>query len=205
MKALVWPVAAALLFAFAAGCAHPQIDRDAEHELDEASTRAQARLVHGSCDGENAIGPGCGLVMRHALSEEFRNRFRDRACTNKSVEECENALRKRIDAEMARRYFAADWNGVATTCDLSPPKCDDPVVYERLLVASHNANVQKQYDDDYARIEGERAAKHREATEKDFVIASAAVGVADIALTGGRRCRSYPSAYTSAVVTVCNR
>lgn len=51
----------------------------------------------------------------------------------------QSAYQRLVDAELDRRYYAADWKGVAQACDLSPPKCEDAVVvYEKMLIDSHN-------------------------------------------------------------------
>jgi hypothetical protein len=194
-------IALTMLVPTVGGCAHAEIDRDAERQLDEASNRATARLVTGSCRG-SAIGPGCGLITRHAQSEDFREKFRARVCATKSTEQCEAALQRLIDAELQRRYFAADWRAVASTCDLSPPKCDDPVAYEKLLLASHNTNVQAKYDEESAQIEAERQAKQRAAVENDWATAALALDVAASITRPRPQCESYPSAFDG-TVTVC--
>lgn len=182
------------------GCGHAQIDREADRRIDEASARAQSKIVYASCP-DSAIGPDCGLLMRHATTEDFRAKFRDRACAAKTTEQCEVAFQRMLDAELARRYFAADWKSVAQDCDLSPPKCDDPATYEQLLLHSHNQAVQASFDRDQARIDADRRQRHAEANAR----AARAVGEVAFVLHDGPKCRSYPSAFGGATNTICTK
>jgi hypothetical protein len=106
-----------------------------------------------------------------------------------------------IDAELHARYAAADFVKVATTCDRSPPKCDDPVAYERLLLESHNASVQTRHADDEAVIEHKRHDAHFDADRR----ALALVGEVAAALSTEPKCRSYPSAFSEVTYTICAR
>lgn len=183
-----------------AGCAHDRIDREADRQLGDASLRAESQIIHPSCrDGK--IGSRCGLVNQRAMTEDFRTKFRDRVCQAKSPEDCEGAFRKMIDAELARRYYAADWRAVATDCDLSPSKCDDPVVYEKALMVSHNMGVYRGYDVEESRIEAERRAKHADADDRDLRV----LGEVAYALYPGPKCRAYPSVFSGVSNAICFR
>ncbi|HVJ92822.1 MAG TPA: hypothetical protein VM580_23640 [Labilithrix sp.] len=188
------------LLLFVSGCGHTQINRDADRQIDEAYARVQSQFAYASCQG-SAFGPGCGLIMRHAMTEDFRVKFRDHACRAKTTEQCEAALQRMIDAELARRYVAADWQAVAQECDLSPPKCDDPAVYEQLLVNSHNRAIQAKFDGDEARINAERRRRHEEANAR----AARTLGEISYLLHDGPKCRSYPSAFGGVTNTICTQ
>jgi hypothetical protein len=181
----------------AVGCSHPGIDRAAEREIDVASDRARSAIVYASCP-DSKLGPDCGLIIRFARTEDFRTKFRDRACQGKTSDECEAAFQRLIDAELERRYSAADWSAVARECDLSPPKCEDPAVYEQLLVGSHNRAIQGRFAEDEARINEERRRRQAEAHARDM----RALGEVAYLLHDGPKCRSYPSAF-GGTNTIC--
>jgi hypothetical protein len=184
-------------------CHASQIDARAASDLADARTSAERSIAYATCADGHAFGPNCGLILRISASDDFRVRFREKVCLEKTSEACEEAFGRLIDAELARRYFAADRAGVAQSCDLHPGFCDDGVAYEKLLMNSHNARIQAQYDGDADRIEAERTRAHH----VDNAAALAAVGGAldtVTALSGGTVCHSSPSVF-GGEVTVCSR
>ncbi len=184
----------------AAGCAHDRIDREADQRIDDASIRARSQVIEPSCrDGK--LGPRCGLVTQRAMTEDFRTKFRDRVCQARSSSDCQAAFEKMIDAELGRRYFAADEKAVTTECDLSPFKCEDPVVYEKMLMVSHNRGLYREFDVEEAEIEADRRAKHAEADARDLRV----LGEAAYALYPGPKCRAYPSVFGGMSNALCTR
>ena len=176
------------------------IDRHAEVQLDGATARANQAIVYARClDSE--IRPNCGYILRHTATDDFRAKFRERVCAAKDAEQCEIAFQRMIDAQLAQRYFAADWNAVGTDCDLSPPKCDDPIVFEQMLLHSHNTNVVSKFDAEAARVEADRRRKHAEQAERG----RRALGELAYLLHDGPKCRSYPSAFGNMTNTVCTK
>jgi hypothetical protein len=194
---LVIACAPALLLS---ACHATTIDSHANAELADTRRGAEHAIDYATCADGSRFGPNCGLIMRIAASDDFRERFRAKVCETKAQAECDDAYRRMIDAEMARRYFAADRAEVARTCDLHAGTCDDGVAYERLLLGSHNRHVQAQYAEDEARIEAERTAVHRADADD---AARAVVETMDL-LGGGTVCHSYPSAF-GGQTTVCGR
>lgn len=182
------------------GCRHGAIDRQHDAETVGAEGRATVAIVYTRCRGGAPFGSNCGLVVRHTAEESFRDRFRDRVCADKSAEECEAAFRRMIDAELQQRYYAANWTAVAAQCAHSPPKCDDPSVYEGLLMRSHNTAIEARFDVEQGRIEEERRTAHAEEHRRTEQT------VSEVAfwLLPGRTCRSYPSALSDATNTICS-
>lgn len=188
-------------FALLAGCHTSQINTRAEAQIDVARASAEAKMVYGSCDMRVTVP--CGLIMKLVSTDHYRTAFRDKFCASKSKEACQESYQRMIDAALAKRYWAADWNGVARHCALHPNACEDGVDYEKLLLSSHNAMVQQKYAEDVDRIEAEREAAHRADTAASIATAHAVLGtVAE--LSGKRVCRTYPS-LLGGFTTVCSR
>lgn len=187
-----------------AGCRSSAIDDRASDRISEAHTTAVRRAFSPTCPDRNVVAGNCGLVLKRAATEEFRIKFRDLKCVDKTTEQCELLYQRMLDASLKQRYRLADWNEVALTCDANPGKCDDPVAYELLLVDSHNYRVR----DDYAREENEierdrRVAQARHVNEQ-IAVAGMVAGTVAAATVRGPVCRSYPSAFTGVTTTVCS-
>lgn len=189
-----------LLPVLAVGCAHEHIDREADRRIDEATTRVRSEIIQPSCD-DGSFGARCGLVTQRVMTDDFRAKFRDRICQAKSSTECETAFQRMIVAELGRRYFAADGKAVETECGLSPFKCEDSVVYEKMLMVSHNRGLYRGFDVEEARIEADRRAKHAEAEGRDWRV----VGEVGYALYPGTKCRAYPSVFGGLSNALCRR
>ena len=186
--------------ALATGCHASTIDARADANLTEARVATEHQIAFATCADHSRIGPNCGLIMRIAASDDFRERFRAKVCARKTNEDCDLAYRRLIDAELAQRYFAADWGEVARACDLHPGRCDDAVAYEELLMNSHNTHLQAKYSEDEERIEAARRAAHR----ADEEAAVGAVLGAAMVIGGAQVCHSYPSAF-GGEATVCSK
>ena len=125
-----------------AACHATEIDVRAEAKLAESRTVAERRILYATCTDGAGLGAGCGLLTRVAGTDAFRAKFRDKVCEQKTREACQEAYERMIDAELERRYRFADHAAVDSECRLHPGRCDDGVAYEKLLMTSHNANVQ---------------------------------------------------------------
>jgi hypothetical protein len=189
-----------LLATVLSGCGAATIDQHYDAALAAADESAASQFVYATCPSSE-IGPSCGLILRHTAGDAFRERFRVRACKEKTPEACEDAYQRSVEAELGRRYFLADWAGVARQCDLSTPTCDDVVVYEKMLVQSHNDVVRMRSLDREAQIEAER----REAKARATRVALATAGEIAFALHPGPKCRTYPSVFSGVTNTVCTR
>jgi hypothetical protein len=192
---------------FLGGGCHAQgaarVDAIEDAKLADARQVTEQSIEYATCVDGSRIGPHCGLIMRVSSADDFRARFRDKICAGKTPDACDEAFRRMIDAELAKRYYAADGQGVQRVCDLHPGRCDDGVAYEKELMTSHNARVQARYAHAEEQIEGERALAHA----REQAAAIGAVGVAmdtAAALSGGTVCHSYPSAFGGST-TVCSR
>ncbi len=143
--------------------------------------------------------------LKHTAKESFREKFRQRVCKERNDEECQTAFNRYVDAHLARRYFAADWDKVTQYCDLNPTKCDDPVNFELALVDSHNATIRNAHAEEENRIEAERA--RRQAAYRAMVTETVIGVVNEVAYAThkGPKCRSYPSILTGDTLTTCSR
>lgn len=189
---------------FAAGCHRQAIDDRANQKVTQVLARAERAAVYPSCADHAPIGPGCGLYMKRASTEEFRILFRDAKCQGRAAEDCQALYQRAIDAWLAQRYISADWRAVALTCDANPGRCDDPAAYELLLLDSHNFHVR----DAAARAENEielgRRAAHRRDAREGVATLTAAVGTAALLTLGAPKCRTYPSVFEGVTTTICD-
>jgi len=191
-------------FAILTGACHAaDIDARADAKLADARASAVRQIDYVRCADGAPFGPGCGLVSRVAGTDAFRERFRAKVCGALTPDACQTAYDRMIDAELATRYPAADWQGVGRECDRRPGLCSDGVAYEKLLLSSHNARVQADYAEDEQKIDAERAAQHRADSEAAVRDVGALIDTAAV-LGGARVCHSYPSVF-GGEDTVCSR
>lgn len=186
-----------------AGCHSQAIDDHANDRLNNEHTYATRNARYATCPDRGVISGNCGLILRHASTEDFRVKFRDSKCVGKDEAACEAIYQRMLDAWLIKRYPLADWREVTLACDGDPGRCDDPVKYELLLVESHNVRIR----DDYARAENQIEAERREAQRRHAEAQSEGISQAltavAIATHGGPRCHSYPSAFSGVTTTVC--
>jgi len=196
---------AGLLF-FASGCAnvHATIDREANGERRSLEAWSDRMYAFASCK-DGGVGDRCGLIVEHTAKESFREKFRERVCAAQDADGCQKAFNRYVDAQLARRYFAADRDEVARTCDLGPPKCDDSIAFERLLLASHNAAVRVKHVEAEEQIEAERARRHNARNEEVAagLVAALAAGAAVTQLAA--KCKSYADVFTGRTLTTCSQ
>lgn len=191
------------LVPIALGCHHQAIDDHADAQLAEARSSAERAAVYPTCKNPQEITGGCGLVLKHATTEDFRTKFRDKKCTGRTDAQCETLFQRTIDAWLVQRYGLADFEAAARVCDSDPVRCDDPVQYELLLLDSHNKRVRE----GAARAELEIEAARREAHRRDGQATAEVVGTA-IDLAASRpapRCRAYPTVVEGVTTVVCSK
>ncbi|WP_394830032.1 hypothetical protein LVJ94_26350 [Pendulispora rubella] len=193
------------------GCRSQAIDEQANLERTVARERATGDTVFSTCGDEKKFGPNCGLVSRKLADPDFRTKFRDKYCGEVPEEQCQTLFQRMFDAELAKRYFAADVRAVVITCDLHPTECDDPATYERYLLQSHNQHVHERLAREETAIEDarERAqAQYQHKTWEGVHAMARAVGQLveedRFRREGGVKCRSYPDVFTGAT-TYCER
>ncbi|HEX7663612.1 MAG TPA: hypothetical protein VF407_03835, partial [Polyangiaceae bacterium] len=162
---------------------------------------ASNQMDYAKCTDGSKIGPNCGLILDAASSEDFRMKFHAKVCANKDADACNLAYRRFLDAELAHRYFAADWDAVARECDRNPGTCDEGTAYERLLLDSHNLEVRRHWSDEQAKIDEERARRHAiddaqgMAAVNETILTAAALG------NHTSVCHSYPSIFGGETTT----
>ena len=188
-----------------AGCRSEAIEDRANERLNQEYTTAVRNAVYPTCPDRAVIAGNCGLILKHASTEDFRMKFRDRKCVGIEDAACETLYQSMLDAWLVQRYVLADWRKVALTCNSDPGRCDDPVAYELLLVDSHNYRIRDDYAGAEKEIEAQRQEEQARHVRGQVAAVSAGLGVA-AAVAGVRRaprCRSYPSAFTGVSTTVC--
>lgn len=188
-----------------AGCRSQAIDDRANERLSDERTYATRNARYPTCPDRGVIAGNCGLILKHASTEDFRVKFRNAKCVGKEDAACEALYQRMIDAWLVKRYPLADWREVGLACDGDPGRCDDPVKYELLLVDSHNLRIR----DDFARAENQIEADREEAQEhhmhQQVTAVSEVVGEVAYVTHRGPKCRSYPSAFTGVTNTVCSQ
>ena len=178
------------------GCGANYNDR-AETKLAEVRAKAWDDFMYPTCAVQvpgTAEGKGCGLFLERASQEDYRARFRDQGCKQKTDAECQEYFQRMLDAVLAQRYHRADFVGVKRTCDATPKLCDGPFAYELRLLESHNERVQIELTSAEARIESERseaAASHGSA-EAALFLGLVALDVV-LQTRSSPKCRTYPS------------
>lgn len=188
-----------------AGCHSQAIDDRANEKLSDERTYATRNARYPTCPDRGVISGNCGLILKHASTEDFRVKFRDSKCVGKDDAACEALYQRMIDAWLITRYPLADWRKVVLACDSDPGRCDDPVKYELLLVDSHNVRIR----DDAARAENEIEAERQDAQSRHVAAqidtTGRILGEVAYATHKGPKCRSYPSLFGGVTNTVCTQ
>lgn len=107
----------------------------------EPTARGSGDVLTPECSDGTDVAPGCGLLSVHVATEEFRETFRLRRCQDKTTDACELLYREAVEASLRERYWAADREAVAKKCSEEPKRCEDPIAFEKELLASHNAHL----------------------------------------------------------------
>ncbi|NOU28530.1 MAG: hypothetical protein HOO96_11550 [Polyangiaceae bacterium] len=190
LKLLAIPIGAALL----AGCYDRNaIDDRANARIDAVRSEQAHRFVYAACPADGSSDGSCGLILVHASTDAFRDKFREKKCASRTDADCEALYQRTLDAWIQQRYYAADWEGVARTCDANPGRCDDLRAYEIMLARSHNVRIQNELVHAENEIESTRRREQEEAAARAL---GSVVQVADL-LSGPhpRRCRRYPGLF----------
>jgi len=182
------------------GCRNQAIDDYIDTQVGEARGVAERSAVYPTCKVPEEITASCGLVLKRASTEDFRTKFREKKCANKTDAECETLYQRMLDAWVVQRYYLADFEMAARACDANPGRCDDPTQYELLLLDSHNKKVR----DGAARAEIDLEEKRREAHRRDGQEKSELVGAAiGVVARAAPRCRAYPTVVAGVTTVVC--
>jgi hypothetical protein len=165
-----------------------QADRE-RAEVDQ-SVAGRYRFVPELCDE----GTHCG-VLAHAARPDFRARFREKVCAQRSAEDCQRAFDEMLEAEVTARYFAADALAVRAICQRFPQRCETPAGFERQLAASHNEAIDRERE----RLHADIQARERAAAVRERVAALTLFRT----LLGQRTlsCETYPSVYGTSETT----
>ena len=173
------------------GCGANYNDR-AEAKHAEARAVASNDVIFPYCRPSVPEGTGCDLFLERASQEDYRLRFRDRGCKQKTEVECQELFQQTLDAVLVRRYHRADFDGVKQMCDATPKRCEGPFTYELRLLESHNERVRGALNATQGEIESERRAAADEHAAQTAILFDAV----DITLSAiarpSPRCRSYP-------------
>jgi hypothetical protein len=186
---------------FVAGCTHQQqIDDRANRQILANHAESEREVIKLQCADGADLGPSCGLLLSHAATPEFRDRYREKKCADKTTEQCQVLYQRDVDIALADRYWAADFRSVAKRCDAEAPRCEDPLAYERDLLGSHNTRVLIEASNKQMAIESNR--DHAQAADRAH--AAAVAGEVAFALHDGPKCRTYPNVL-GGWNTVCSR
>lgn len=194
---LAIPLGAALL----TGCYDRNaIDDRANARIDAVRSEQAHRFVYASCPADGSSDGSCGLILVHASTDAFREKFREKKCSALADADCEALYQHTLDAWIQQRYYAADWQGVARTCDANPGRCDDLRVYEVMLARSHNLRIQNELVQVENDIENARRREQQESADRALATVLGVVATAGTVLGARpRRCRSYPGLFGPAV------
>jgi hypothetical protein len=185
------------------GCVSHAIEDRANERLSDERMTAQRNARYATCPDRGVISGNCGLILKHASTEDFRAKFRDSKCVGKDDATCEVVYQRMIDAWLIARYPHADWRAVTLACDGDPGRCDDPVAYERLLLASHNTWVYGEQARAENQIDEERRAAQNAHIRAQVQGVAQVLDAAAYAAHKGPKCRSYPSAFSGVTTTIC--
>lgn len=179
----------------AVGCGANYNDRAAT-QLSEARAQAWDQTLSPTCavtSPEGVEGKGCGLFLERASQEDYRTRFRDRGCQQKTEAECQALFQRMIDAVLVQRYPRADFDAVKRLCDENPKRCDGPYAYELRLLESHNEHVQRDLTSREASIEAERSAAEERNTLEAVLFFGVLVADIFVHTKSTPKHRTYPS------------
>jgi len=174
-------------------------DEEANREIAASTADTERDVVKLRCPNGADLAPGCGFVLAHVASQSFRDTFRDKKCSGKSVEMCQLTFERDVDTTLRERYWAADRATVAKRCDAEAPRCDDPLTFEKDLLTSHNMRVQIEGANRKMAIESARNAQRTtEQSEQQLRTDLLFFG------TDAPRCRTHVSLTGGGIVRVCN-
>ncbi|APR79546.1 Hypothetical protein A7982_04893 [Minicystis rosea] len=195
------------LTAFAAlaplGCMSAAIDDRANARVAEVRADTEAAVVNTSCMDGRALGTNCGLIMRRLATDDFRKLFRENFCKDITAEACQTRYERMINARLEQRYYAANQEAVARTCDANPGRCEDPIAYEMLMLDSHNGRVLQEGARAELKVEHARRRAHAADVNATLAVTAAALGDVAYATHNGPKCRTYPS-LLGGTNTVCS-
>jgi len=181
------------------GCHSQAIDRFADSERAEIQGDVARSMVTPSCPDGSRFGPGCGLLANLMGSDRFREDFRREYCGEEDEGACQALFERTFQANLRKRYYAANYDGVTLDCDTRPRSCDAPADFELRLLDSHNEEVRARgIDRELAVIDRQREAQANHKRQQWEVVGEVAYVLHD-----GPKCRSYPSVFGGVTNTIC--
>ncbi len=182
MKSLLLPMV--LLFpslGLVAGCRGQAIDDRAQREIASIHDDTTSLLIEASCPDGAVLHAECGLVSQRVAMPDFRETFTAKKCTDDTTQVCQEKFDQAVNTWMGQRYPLADIGAVEAACEAHPERCDDPKVYEQLLMSSHNNALSRidwhRTSDAVARREMRHAIDDAQTTD-DVLLGVAVVGLA---------------------------
>jgi hypothetical protein len=125
------------------GCHVQRINDNAEREIDAIHADTESLLFTAECPDGAVLRDKCGLIAARVAMPDFRQTFSEKKCSELTTPQCQELFDRAVTAWTAQRYMLADFGEVEETCDAHPGRCDDPRIYEGLLLTSHNIAVSK--------------------------------------------------------------
>jgi hypothetical protein len=181
------------------GCHSQAIDRFADSERAEIQGDVARAMVTPSCTDGSRFGPGCGLLANLMGSDRFREDFRREYCVGDDESACQALYERMFQANLRKRYYAANYDRVTLDCDARPRSCDAPSDYELRLLDSHNEEVRARgIDRELAVIDRQRESQANHKRRQWEVVGEVAYVLHD-----GPKCRSYPSVFGGVTNTIC--
>jgi len=193
------------------GCVHSSIDSRADSQI--AASRAEVNELRRSptCPDGATLGPSCGFIVARARTPEFRDSFRSQKCAAADAPRCDVLLDEAIDRWVKQRYNLAIVADVDARCERREDKCEDALVWEKLMMSSHNETLSGAAAGRENGINDRRQALHKEETERAqreaLIAAAATIRANEFAQrTNPRPYDSYPfNPYTHHVIVVYRR
>ncbi len=144
MRSLLLPMVA--LFSslgLMTGCRAQAIDDRAQREIESIHDDTASLSLEAICPDGAVLHASCGLVSRRVAMPDFRDAFAAKKCAGDTTEVCQEKFDQAVSAWMGQRYPLADIGAVEDACEAHPGHCDDPGVYEQLLMTSHNSALNR--------------------------------------------------------------
>ena len=149
------------------GCAHAMIDSHADSKIEASRAETYKLRRSPTCPGGVQLGPSCGLVVERARMADFRENFRVQKCEGIEPPACDVLLDEAIDRWVKQRYSLAIVADVDARCERREDKCEDALVWEKLMMSSHNDTLSGASAGRENAINDRRDREHAEQTARD--------------------------------------
>jgi hypothetical protein len=149
------------------GCAHAMIDAHADDQIEASRAETYELRRSSTCPGGVQLGPSCGFVVERARMADFRENFRVQKCEGVEPPACDVLLDGAIDRWVRQRYSLAIVADVDARCERREDKCEDALVWEKLMMSSHNDTLSGASAGRENAINDRRDREHAEQTARD--------------------------------------